>query len=232
METSLGGHLVDDPIHQLDSLVGPEEAGLGHALIVLPRPAVNFDGRDRHLEAPRAPRRGRASANPPLDRPRLARPRPRDRFHVGDQLAGLGGGEEVADHQGLEGGPLGEGLVEEGAAAAGGGLGGAQAGGFEEQEVVDVVEQRRGGETAVGAQREAVEDGAGGVGGAAQEDLEDPAEVDVDRLGAQHVAQQQEGAVVGLDDGEELGGRRLLAVGLAGASASSCTSTSPALRSL
>ena len=51
-----------------------------------------------------------------------------------------------------------------------------------------------------------MEDGAGGVRGVAREDLEDPPEVDVHGLGAQHVPQQHEGSVVGLDQGEELVG--------------------------
>lgn len=78
--------------------------------------------------------------------------------------------------------------------------------------MVDVIEELLAADPAAGAEDKPVEDRAGGVRSVAQEDLEDPPEVDVHRLGAQHVAQQHEGAVVGLDQGEQLADYRIVAL--------------------
>ena len=75
--------------------------------------------------------------------------RPDDRSDVGDELAGLGGRQVVADDDRLERGLLAQGLEEEPAPTVGLRLArGMQAGGFQEQQVVGIVEELLGAQPA------------------------------------------------------------------------------------
>ncbi len=137
------------------------------------------------------------------------------------------------DEDDLEGGPLGEGGAEEALAEVGARQGAPLgAGGFQEEEMLDVLAQRLGGEPAAGTGFQALEESAGAVGGVFQEGAEGPPEVDFRRLGRQHVADEEEDAVVDLDQGGESGGLRRGRGEAGEISGSPRAATRPAWRSL